>query len=100
MKRRFFISAATLTSLGVFVSKFVNAKTNPPEKKLGIFPDKTTKPIVISTWNHGIAANKAAWEILEKKEKSEVNKEIQDIKDTLDFLNKISKYNNYQDFGQ
>ena len=27
---------------------------------------KGTKPIVISTWNHGIAANAAAWALLEK----------------------------------
>ncbi len=26
----------------------------------------TTKPIVVSTWNHGINANMAAWEILQK----------------------------------
>ncbi len=26
----------------------------------------TSSPVVISTWNHGIAANKAAWEVLSK----------------------------------
>lgn len=30
------------------------------------FEAKAEGPIVISTWNHGIAANAAAWEILEK----------------------------------
>ena len=24
----------------------------------------TSSPVVISTWNHGIAANRAAWEVL------------------------------------
>ncbi|PKV62938.1 isoaspartyl peptidase/L-asparaginase family protein [Pontibacter ramchanderi] len=28
---------------------------------------KTNKPVVISTWNHGIPANAAAWEILSQK---------------------------------
>ena len=26
----------------------------------------TAKPVVISTWNHGVPANKVAWEILSK----------------------------------
>ena len=66
MKRRNFIGAATLTSLGVFVSRFVNANAEIAKVNGAILSKKTTKPIVISTWNHGIAANKAAWEILEK----------------------------------
>jgi len=28
---------------------------------------KQVKPIVVSTWNHGLAANRSAWEILAKK---------------------------------
>ena len=30
------------------------------------FAKPATKPIVVSTWNHGINANAAAWEILKK----------------------------------
>src|SRR5678815_2996068 len=30
----------------------------------------TGKPVVISTWDAGIAANKAAWEVLSKKGKA------------------------------
>ncbi len=31
-----------------------------------VSPKKTVKPLVISTWDHGIPANEAAWEILSK----------------------------------
>lgn len=34
------------------------------------FETKIEGPIVISTWNHGLAANAAAWEVLEKGGKS------------------------------
>ena len=30
----------------------------------------TGKPVVISTWDAGVAANKAAWEVLSKKGKA------------------------------
>jgi N4-(beta-N-acetylglucosaminyl)-L-asparaginase len=67
MKRRYFISAASLTSIGLFLTRCVNG--NPDTSKVNgvVLSNEITKPIVISTWNHGIAANKAAWEILEKE---------------------------------
>ena len=66
MKRRNFIKAASLTSVGVLLSRCIGATekvipaNNNPKKT-----DKVNKPIIISTWNHGLAANNAAWEKLE-----------------------------------
>lgn len=48
-----------LTALGTLTTSF------PLSKALSKFPKPANKPIVISTWNHGLAANEAAWEILE-----------------------------------
>ena len=66
MKRRNFIKAASLTGAGVLLSRCIGA-TDPiiseePHNKQPIIKNK---PVIISTWNHGIAANKAAWEKLE-----------------------------------
>lgn len=61
MKRRNFINAVSLTSVGVFIAKFVGAKDdsiNEPSPVLGKEPNK---PVIISTWNHGLRANKVAW---------------------------------------
>lgn len=66
MKRRNFIGTATLTSLGVLLTRYVNANSDTSKVNGVVLSKETTKPIVISTWNHGIAANNAAWEILEK----------------------------------
>jgi N4-(beta-N-acetylglucosaminyl)-L-asparaginase len=66
MKRRNFIKAASLTSAGVLLSRCIGATekiipaTNDPKKT-----DKINKPVIISTWNHGLAANNAAWAKLE-----------------------------------
>ncbi len=35
--------------------------------KTSVSPQKINKPIVISTWNHGLPANKIAWKILHQK---------------------------------
>ena len=48
--------------LGVFNFKSL-AKTSI--NTANVSSEKKIKPIVISTWNHGIAANKAAWEIID-----------------------------------
>ena len=62
--RRKFIESAlvasAVTSMGMFPSfgkqlSYVFKKEN-----------KSGKPVVISTWNHGIKANNKAWEILNK----------------------------------
>jgi len=66
MKRRNFIKAASLTGAGVLLSRCIGATekiipaNNDPKKT-----DKVNKPVIISTWNHGLAANNAAWEKLE-----------------------------------
>ena len=55
--RRTFIR---LSALGAaFTGSILKACSSPPQEK-----KKTVKPVVISTWNHGQAANAAAWEIL------------------------------------
>ena len=51
MQRRKFLQLGGLGLSAVTFSSFKN-------------PKKVTKPIVISTWDAGIAANKAAWQIL------------------------------------
>ncbi len=66
MKRRNFIKAASLTGAGVLLSRCIGA-TDPiiSEEPYNEQPIIKNKPVIISTWNHGIAANKAAWEKLE-----------------------------------
>ena len=66
MKRRNFIKAASLTGAGVLLSRCIGA-TDPiiSEEPYNELPIIKNKPVIISTWNHGIAANKAAWEKLE-----------------------------------
>ncbi|MCK4561976.1 MAG: N(4)-(beta-N-acetylglucosaminyl)-L-asparaginase [Flavobacteriaceae bacterium] len=59
--RRNFIKLSALGSAAVMTSSFksVDAEINSSDKEI-----KTVKPIVVSTWNHGIDANAAAWKIL------------------------------------
>jgi isoaspartyl peptidase/L-asparaginase-like protein (Ntn-hydrolase superfamily) len=62
MKRRTFLGSAALATLGVVLTR-CGIATNPKEsiEKL-VVPAK--KPVVISTWKHGIQANEAAWALL------------------------------------
>lgn len=62
--RREFIKIGAIGSVAL-ISQSACA-TNEPEDKS---PDETVnpqpvKPIVLSTWNHGLEANRAAWEVL------------------------------------
>jgi N4-(beta-N-acetylglucosaminyl)-L-asparaginase len=62
INRRKFIKASAFTSLAALTAK-----------KMVAAPTENTvigKPVVISTWDAGLAANKAAWEILSKKGKA------------------------------
>lgn len=60
--RRNFIKLSAFGSAAVLTSA-----CTPIEKEKGlIISNEMNKPIVIATWNHGLAANAAAWEILEK----------------------------------
>ena len=58
INRRKFIHASVFTSIASLVSKKMAAIST---EQLQI-----NKPIVISTWDAGLEANKAAWEILSK----------------------------------
>ncbi|MDX1349907.1 MAG: N(4)-(beta-N-acetylglucosaminyl)-L-asparaginase [Putridiphycobacter sp.] len=66
MSRRKFLKVATLATGGVLLSKCtggtaVEKVANGSAINTGSF----VNPIVISTWNHGMAANKSAWQVLE-----------------------------------
>lgn len=50
------LGTAWISSFAPIKKAFSAPRTNKPSKK----------PLVISTWDHGLAANKAAWEILSK----------------------------------
>lgn len=56
--RRKFIRASAFTGLAGFISQKLNAGITPEIIK--------GKPVVISTWDAGLNANKAAWEVLSK----------------------------------
>ncbi len=56
--RRKFIQSSALGSLGIMLGKVASGCAQPVSV--------TGKPVVISTWDAGLAANKAAWEVLSK----------------------------------
>ncbi len=58
MKRRKFLEILGLTSAGFLVHSQSKAS------KISLRSIAAEKPVVISTWNHGMAANKEAWKIL------------------------------------
>jgi N4-(beta-N-acetylglucosaminyl)-L-asparaginase len=62
INRRKFIHASAFSSFATLLGKKVIAA---PSLEL-----VTGKPVVISTWDAGLAANKAAWEVLSKKGKA------------------------------
>ena len=60
--RRKFIHGSAFTSFAALLANKV--QTMPSQEIV------TGKPVVISTWDAGLAANKAAWEVLSKKGKA------------------------------
>lgn len=62
INRRKFIHASAFTSFATLLGKKMIAATT--QEMI------TGKPVVISTWDAGLAANKAAWEVLSKKGKA------------------------------
>ena len=66
MSRRKFLKTSALGIGGILLAQCTSGaeEQNVVEEK--VIEKTIKKPIVISTWNHGLAANKAAWEILEK----------------------------------
>ncbi len=60
--RRGFLKTTALATVGMALQSF----RSEPEATV-INSGETNKPIVLSTWNFGLQANEAAWEILKKK---------------------------------
>jgi N4-(beta-N-acetylglucosaminyl)-L-asparaginase len=58
--RRNFIKTAAIGSVALALNSFKSKE----EKEIAITDKKVNKPIVLSTWNFGVQANGAAWEIL------------------------------------
>lgn len=71
--RRQFLKLSALGSAALFSAGACNTETTAQDtnKSNSATAEKTPstaiKPIVISTWEHGMAANAAAWEVLHKK---------------------------------
>lgn len=57
--RRDFLKTTATATIALALNSFKTNKEEPVEGK-----NKTNKPIVISTWNFGVKANGAAWEVL------------------------------------
>lgn len=64
MKRRTFLNLSALLPLGLFAPIGALAKDEKSTPKPSSAPAR--KPVVISTWKHGLEANAAAWKLLEK----------------------------------
>ncbi|MDI5898245.1 N(4)-(beta-N-acetylglucosaminyl)-L-asparaginase [Flavobacterium sp. LB2P84] len=64
--RRNFIKTAAIASAAVALNSF----KGKPEEEIDFSSKKGKKPIVLSTWNFGIQANAAAWEILKNNGKA------------------------------
>ena len=62
--RRNFLKTTALATAGVALQSF-HSKSD--ETVVEINSEKTNKPIVLSTWNFGLQANEAAWEVLKNK---------------------------------
>jgi N4-(beta-N-acetylglucosaminyl)-L-asparaginase len=58
MKRKTFLIRSFSTLAGIFAVPTTNLLANNPSQ------DQKNKPLVISTWPHGLEANIAAWEVL------------------------------------
>lgn len=63
MSRRKFLKTGALGIGGLLISKIASSTHS---NSTPLYTTTKNKPIVISTWNHGTAANKAAWEVLNK----------------------------------
>jgi N4-(beta-N-acetylglucosaminyl)-L-asparaginase len=62
VNRRNFLKTTALATAGVALQSF---QSSSEEKE--IILRKTNRPIVLSTWNFGLQANEAAWQILKNK---------------------------------
>ena len=64
--RRQFLKTATIASAAVVLPSFATTSEETPIST----PSKIRKPIVLSTWNFGLQANAAAWEVLKNNGKA------------------------------
>ncbi len=62
--RRKFLQTSLIGSIGLFVAKALSARSRRPEWNAAPGITVTGSPIVISTWDTGLEANKGAWTIL------------------------------------
>lgn len=62
--RRKFIKLSALGSAAVITSSFRAPESKNSSNRSSERSKKINKPIVISTWNHGVEANESAWKIL------------------------------------
>ena len=62
--RRKFLKITALGTAAVISNPILASENKEILNKLN--SNKITKPIVVSTWNHGMAANEASWKILSK----------------------------------
>ena len=60
--RRNFIKTAAIGSVAIALNSFKSKEKK--EEEIIIADKKVNKPIVLSTWNFGVQANGAAWEVL------------------------------------
>lgn len=65
MKRRFFLNAVSLTSISALIAPAIKASPLLSTFEGPIKKDPS-EPRIISTWNHGIEANRMAWKTLNK----------------------------------
>ena len=64
MKRKTFLIRSVSTLAGIFAAPTSNIFAHNPSR------NQKNKPLIISTWSHGLKANIAAWEVLMKKGKA------------------------------
>ncbi|MFT7588394.1 MAG: N4-(beta-N-acetylglucosaminyl)-L-asparaginase [Limisphaerales bacterium] len=64
--RRKFIKTAVLGTAALSLNSCAESSEESEAGSPVITSKRTDDPIVISTWNHGMPANEAAWEILDK----------------------------------
>lgn len=67
MKRRAFFRLSALTSIGLISTRGFGSSNRSLSMDIDQEKPVKAQPIVISTWNHGMAANEAAWQVLKKK---------------------------------
>ncbi|MCK5065832.1 MAG: N(4)-(beta-N-acetylglucosaminyl)-L-asparaginase [Bacteroidales bacterium] len=60
MKRKTFLIRSFSTLAGIFAVPTINLLAQNPSQ------DQKNKPLIISTWPHGLEANVAAWEVLKE----------------------------------